>query len=275
MRTPEKKRIRSRLIFFSLLALGLLLVAVFAEQLTPFDPNAQDMSASLQAPGGVHLAGTDRFGRDMLSRILVGLKTSLLATLTLVAVITVVGTVAGVLAGYLGDALDAVLMRISDVCLAFPGLVFAMAIAALLNGGIGNAVLALALISWPKYARIARSQTLTVKNSNYIAAVRLSGSGPVKIIIKHIFPNILGPVLVTAMLDIGTMLMELAGLSFLGLGAQPPTAELGNMMSGGRSMLQTYPWVVLGPGIAIFITVVIFNLLGDAVRDYLDPHSRK
>lgn len=275
MSTPEKKRIRGRLIFLSLLALGLLLAAVFADRLTPFDPNAQDMSASLQAPGGVHLAGTDRFGRDMFSRILVGLRTSLLATLTLVAVITVAGTVAGVLAGYLGGAPDAVLMRISDVCLAFPGLVFAMAIAALLNGGIGNAVLALALISWPKYARIARSQTLTVKSSNYIAAVRLSGSGPVKMIGKHILPNILGPVLVTSMLDIGTMLMELAGLSFLGLGAQPPTAELGNMMSGGRSMLQTYPWVVLGPGVAIFITVVVFNLLGDAVRDYLDPHSEK
>lgn len=275
MSTPEKKQIRGRLIFFSLLALGLLLAAVFADRLTPFDPNAQDMSASLQAPGGVHLAGTDRFGRDMFSRILVGLRTSLLATLTLVAVITVAGTVAGVLAGYLGGAPDAVLMRISDVCLAFPGLVFAMAIAALLNGGIGNAVLALALISWPKYARIARSQTLTVKSSNYIAAVRLSGSGPVKMIGKHILPNILGPVLVTSMLDIGTMLMELAGLSFLGLGAQPPTAELGNMMSGGRSMLQTYPWVVLGPGVAIFITVVVFNLLGDAVRDYLDPHSGK
>ena len=273
MSTPEKRRIRGRLILFSILAIGLLLVAVFAERLCPFDPNAQDMSASLQAPGGVHWAGTDRFGRDMFSRILVGLKTSILATLTLVVMITVVGTIMGVLAGYLGGVTDTVLMRVSDVCLAFPGLVFAMAIAALLNGGIGNAVMALALISWPKYARIARSQTLTVKNSNYISAVRLSASGPVKIILKHIFPNILGPVLVTSMLDIGTMLMELAGLSFLGLGAQPPTAELGNMMSGGRSMLQTYPWVVLGPGIAIFITVVIFNLLGDAVRDYLDPRS--
>lgn len=274
MMTPEKKRIRIRLALFSILGLALLLVAVFAEQIAPFDPNAQDMSVSLQAPGAVYLAGTDRFGRDMFSRILVGLRTSLLATLTLVLIITVVGTVLGVLAGYLGGLPDTILMRVSDVCLAFPGLVFAMAIAALLNGGISNAVMALALISWPKYARIARSQTLTVKSSNYMSAARLSGSGPVKIIGKHIFPNILGPVLVTSMLDIGTMLMELAGLSFLGLGAQPPTAELGNMMSGGRSMLQTYPWVVLGPGIAIFITVVVFNLLGDAVRDYLDPKSR-
>ncbi len=275
MRTPEKKRIRTRLIFFSVLTLGLLLAAVFAERLAPFDPNAQDLSAALQAPSRLHPAGTDRFGRDMFSRILVGLRTSLLATLALVAVITAAGTVLGVLAGYLGGVADTALMRVSDVCLAFPGLVFAMAIAALLNGGIGSAVLALSLTGWPKYARIARSQTLTVKSSNYILAIRLSGSGPVKMIRKHIFPNILGPVLVTSMLDIGTMLMELAGLSYLGLGAQPPTAELGNMMSSGRSMLQTCPWVVLDPGIAIFITVVIFNLLGDAVRDYLDPRSKR
>lgn len=164
-------------------------------------------------------------------------------------------------------------MRVSDICLAFPGLVFAMAIAALLNGGISNAVLALALISWPKYARIARSQTLTVKNTNYMAASQLAGCTAAQMIWRHILPNIAGPILVTSMLDIGTMMMELAGLSFLGLGAQPPTAELGNMMSGGRSMLQTYPWVVIGPGLAIFTAVVIFNLLGDAMRDYLDPHN--
>ena len=132
---------------------------------------------------------------------------------------------------------------------------------------------ALAVINWPKYARIARSQTLTLKSTNYIAAARLAGGTSLQIIVKHILPNSLGPILVTAMLDIGTMLMELAGLSFLGLGAQPPTAELGNMMSGGRSMLQTYPWVVIGPGIAIFVAVVIFNLLGDTVRDYLDPRN--
>ena len=167
-------------------------------------------------------------------------------------------------------------MRISDVCLAFPGLVFALAIAALLNGGLHNAVLALAVISWPKYARIARSQTLAQKSVNYIAAAKLAGNNSIQVIVKHILPNCIGPILVTAMLDIGTMLMELAGLSFLGLGAQPPVAELGNMMSGGRSMLQTYPWVIMGPGIAIFIIVVIFNLLGDTVRDYLDPrNSRK
>lgn len=271
----RKNHIKTRLILFLILAAGLLLVAVFAQQICPYDPNAQDTSISLQPPTAAHPAGTDRFGRDMFSRILVGLQTSVLATLSLVVIITVVGTVVGVLCGYYEGVLDSVVMRISDVCLAFPGLVFALAIAALLNGGLHNAVLALAVISWPKYARIARSQTLAQKSTNYIAAARLAGNNSLQMIVKHILPNCVGPILVTSMLDIGTMLMELAGLSFLGLGAQPPTAELGNMMSGGRSMLQTYPWVIIGPGIAIFVVVVIFNLLGDTVRDYLDPRNSR
>lgn len=271
----RKNHTKTRLVVFLILAAGLLLTAVFAQQICPYDPNAQDTSISLQPPSAAHPAGTDRFGRDMFSRILVGLQTSVLATLSLVVIITLVGTVLGVLCGYYEGVLDSVVMRISDVCLAFPGLVFALAIAALLNGGLHNAVLALAVISWPKYARIARSQTLAQKSTNYIAAAKLAGSSSRQIIVKHIPPNCAGPILVTAMLDIGTMLMELAGLSFLGLGAQPPTAELGNMMSGGRSMLQTYPWVILGPGIAIFIVVVIFNLLGDTVRDYLDPRNSR
>lgn len=271
----RKNHTKTRLVVFLILAAGLLLTAVFAQQICPYDPNAQDTSISLQPPSAAHPAGTDRFGRDMFSRILVGLQTSVLATLSLVVIITLVGTVLGVLCGYYEGVLDSVVMRISDVCLAFPGLVFALAIAALLNGGLHNAVLALAVISWPKYARIARSQTLAQKSTNYIAAAKLAGSSSRQIIVKHILPNCAGPILVTAMLDIGTMLMELAGLSFLGLGAQPPTAELGNMMSGGRSMLQTYPWVILGPGIAIFIVVVIFNLLGDTVRDYLEPRNSR
>lgn len=167
------------------------------------------------------------------------------------------------------------MMRISDVCLAFPGLVFAMAIAAILGGGIQNAIIALAVVSWPKYSRIARSQTLALKEEPYIYAAILAGDSSAQILVRHVLPNMIGPVLVTAMLDIGTMMMELAGLSFLGLGAQIPMAEWGSMMSGGRSMIQTYPWVVLSPGIAIFISVVIFNLLGDTVRDYLDPKNSR
>lgn len=270
----RKNTAKRRLWFFAALALLLMLAVLFARQLCPYDPNAQ-IFAVLQPPSAEHIAGTDRYGRDMFCRILMGLRTSVLYTLALVAVITVVGTAAGVLCGFRGGILDTLVMRLSDVCLAFPGLVFALAIAALLGGGLHNAVFALAVISWPKYARIARSQTLTLRDADFIAAARLAGCTPTQQIFRHILPNILGPILVTAALDIGTMMMELAGLSFLGLGAKPPTAELGNMMSGGRSMLQTYPWVVLGPGVAIFVAVAICNLLGDALRDYLDPHTQR
>lgn len=271
----KKSTIRARLVFFLILAGMLLLVTVFAGQLAPYDPYAQDLAQSMLPPSAAHWMGTDRYGRDLFSRVLVGAQTSILSTLALVGVISIFGTVVGTLCGYYGGMVDSVVMRISDVCLAFPGLVFALAIAALLGGGVGNAVIALAVISWPKYARVARSQTLALKSTPFIAAARLSGCTSVQMIPRHILPNILGPILVTAMLDIGTMMMELAGLSFLGLGAQPPTAEWGNMMSGGRSMLQTYPWLVLSPGFAIFLTVVIFNLLGDTVRDYMDPKNSR
>lgn len=261
-------------IFLGLVSL-LMLVALFSEQLAPYDPYAQNLDEALQPPSARHIMGTDRHGRDMFSRVLAGGKTSIYATLALVAAISVFGTVVGTLCGYYGGKVDSIVMRISDVCLAFPGLVFAMAVAALLGGGISNAVLALAVISWPKYSRVARSQTLALKSSPFIHAARLSGNSSTRIILWHILPNILGPILVTAMLDIGTMMMELAGLSFLGLGAKPPMAEWGNMMSSGRSMLQMYPWIVLSPGIGIFVSVVLFNLLGDTVRDYLDPRNSR
>ena len=271
----KKNTVKGRLIFFLILAVILLLVTIFADRIVPYDPYAQDLSRSMVPPSAEHLMGTDRYGRDMFSRVIVGAQVSIFSTLALVGVISVFGTIVGTLCGYYGGAFDSIVMRISDVCLAFPGLVFALAIAALLGGGVGNAVIALAVISWPKYARVARGQTLALKNVPFMLAARLSGCTSLQMILRHILPNILGPILVTAMLDIGTMMMELAGLSFLGLGAQPPTAEWGNMMSGGRSMLQTYPWLVLSPGLAIFVTVVIFNLLGDTVRDYMDPKNSR
>lgn len=267
----KRNTIRIRLWIFGGLAVLLILVAVFAKELCPYDPAAQDLSKALQPPGGTHLLGTDRFGRDMLSRIIAGARISVFSALILVAVTAVTGTLLGVLCGYFGGWVDAVMMRISDICLAFPGLVAAMGIAAVLGGGIQNAVVAIAVVSWPKYARLARSQTLAVREEPYVAASRLAGSRPDQIIFRHVIPNVAGSILVTAVLDIGTMMMEIAALSFLGLGAQTPTAEWGSMMSDGRSMLQTYPWVVLTPGLAIFISVAVFNLLGDTLRDYLDP----
>ncbi len=276
VRTQKIRRstVKLRLVVFGTLVGLLLLATVFAAYLAPYDPYAQDLEQSMEPPSAVHIMGTDRYGRDMFSRVLVGAQASIASTFILVLVISVFGTIVGTLCGYYGGTADNIVMRISDICLAFPGLVFAMAVAALLGGGVSNAVIALAVISWPKYSRVARSQTLSLKSAPFIHAARLSGSSSEKIILRHILPNIMGPIMVTAMLDIGTMMMELAGLSFLGLGAKPPMAEWGNMMSSGRSMLQTYPWLVLSPGAAIFVSVVLFNLLGDTVRDYMDPKNQ-
>lgn len=270
-----KSRTRQKLFFFGGLAIALLLVAAFAPFLTPYDPYEQDLGIALQPPGAAHLLGTDRYGRDMLSRVIMGSRTTIFSALLLVLIITIAGGVMGIFCGYHGGKPDAFLMRVSDVFLAFPGMVFAIAAASVLKGGVINAVIALACISWPKYARITRSQVLAVKHMPYLSAAKLSGCGPWKRIGKHILPNIAGTVIVTAVLDIGSMIMEIAGLSFLGLGAAPPTAEWGSMMSNGRSMLQTAPWVILSPGCAIFLTVMIFNLTGDTVRDLLDPRQRK
>lgn len=270
-----KSRTKRKMFFFGGLVFTVLLVAAFAPFLTPYDPYEQDLSIALQPPSAAHLLGTDRYGRDMLSRVIMGSQTTIFSALLLVAVITIVGGAVGIFCGYHGGKLDAFLMRVSDIFLAFPGMVFAIAVASVMSGGVINAVIALACISWPKYARITRSQVMMLKHLPYISAAKLSGCGVWKIICKHIVPNIAGLVIVTAVLDIGTMIMEIAGLSFLGLGAAPPTAEWGSMMSNGRSMLQTSPWVILSPGCAIFLTVMIFNLAGDTVRDVLDPRQRK
>ena len=274
VQSVSRDHTRLKVAVFGTLALLVICVAVFAQGLCPCDPYAQDLSQALKPPSGEHIAGTDRYGRDLLSRVIMGAQVSIFSTLVLVAIIATVGTIVGVICGWKGGKVDVVLMRISDVFLAFPGLVFALAIAAVLGGGVMNAVIALAAISWPKYARIARGLTLAQKNEPYLQATRLAGCGTAQLVFKHILPNIAGPLLVTAMLDIGTMMMELAGLSFLGLGAQPPMAEWGSMMSDNRNLLQTAPWTVIAPGLAIFATVMIFNLLGDTIRDFMDPSHR-
>ena len=238
-----KNHLKTRLILFGMLALLLVIGSCFSEAFCPYDPYLQDLSNAKAAPSAAHLLGTDRYGRDMLSRVITGSKTSIYSTLLLVGFITVFGTIIGIVCAWNGRWLDTLLMRISDMFLAFPGLVFALAVAAVLGGGVQNAIIALAVISWPKYARVARSQTLAQKETVYIRAAKLAGCSTGKLIFKHILPNIFGPILVTAMLDIGTMMMELAGLSFLGLGAKPPIAEWGSMMSDTRNLLTTHPWV--------------------------------
>ncbi len=258
---------------YLILAGSLIFVAIFAEYLTPFDPYVQNLESALTPPNSVNLLGTDRYGRDVLSRVIIGSQTTLCASLLLLSVISIVGSLIGAICGYNGGKLDTILMRISDIFLAFPQMVFAVAVAGILGGGLFNAAFALAIIGWTKYARIARGLTLTIRSLPYIDAAKMAGTSSIGILFSHILPNIAGAILVTAALDIGTIIMELAGLSFLGLGAQPPTAEWGAMMNNGRSMLQTASWVILSPGFAIFITVAIFNLLGDKLRDVMDKKS--
>lgn len=274
LQNVQKNTLQRKLYFFGALALLLVAASFFSEQLCPYDPYMQDLSLTKAAPSAEHLLGTDRYGRDMLSRVIAGSKTSIFSTLLLVSFITLFGSLIGIICAWMGRKTDTVLMRLSDMFLAFPGLVFALAVAAVLGGGVHNAIFALAAISWPKYARLARSQTLALQAAPFMQAAKMAGSSTFKLIYKHVIPNISGPILVTAVLDIGTMMMELAGLSFLGLGAKPPIPEWGSMMSDTRNLLPTQPWVTLAPGFAIFFSVMIFNLLGDTVRDYLDPKRR-
>ena len=275
MRQPSIRRgVRTRLVIFGILALLLILFSAFSAYLTPYDPYLQDLSQAKAPPSAEHLLGTDRYGRDMLSRVIVGSRTSIFSTLLLVAAVTVLGTAVGLCGGFFGGWADTVLMRVSDIFLAFPGLVFALAVAGALGGGLHNAILALAAVSWPKYARLARSQTLARREAPWMQAARLSGSGTAGLLLRHMLPNILGPILVTAVLDIGTMMMELAALSFLGLGILIPTPSWGNILRGGRGCLTTAPHIATISGLLIFIAVIGFNLVGDAVRDYADPKNR-
>ena len=275
IQTVKKDRLKYKLIAFSILALLLIAAAFFSESLCPYDPYEQNLAIAKAAPSAEHLLGTDRFGRDMFSRIIAGSYTSIFSTLLLVGFITVFGSLIGIVCAWSGKWIDTLLMRLADMFLAFPGLVFALAVAAVLGGGVHNAILALAAISWPKYARLARSQALAQQSATYMQAAKMAGNSTFQMIYKHVIPNISGPILITAMLDIGTMMMELAGLSFLGLGAKPPIPEWGSMMSDTRNLLATHPWVTLSPGVAIFVSVMVFNLLGDTVRDWLYPKNRR
>ena len=254
----------------SFLVAVIVFIAIFANFLTPQDPYLQNLEGALAPPSSQNWLGTDRYGRDIFSRVIVGSQTTLFATFLLLITITTFGTLIGICGGYFGGKIDLFLMRLTDLFLSLPQMVFAIAAAGILGGGLFNAAAALAFIGWTKYARLSRSLVLQIRDADFISSAQITGATKSKIIFKHILPNIAGTILVTAALDIGTIIMELAGLSFLGLGAQPPTAEWGAMMNNGRVFLQTASWVILSPGIAIFITVATFNLFGDKLRDILD-----
>lgn len=257
----------------SVLVLCLLLIAIAAPVIAPYDPTHAAMKDAFLEPGAQHLFGTDKLGRDCFSRVLYGARASLTGVLVLVASVFVVGTTMGVVSGYFGGKVDMVIMRISDMMISFPGMILAIAIAGIMGGSLVNAVFALTIVSWTKYARLSRSMVLKVKRRDFVEAAIVNGGTPGHILWVHILPNILPMMVITAAADIGALMMELAGLSFLGFGSQPPTPEWGLMLNEGRQQLQTAPWLMFFPGLAIFVTVVVFNLWGDNLRDVLDPRG--
>ena len=257
----------------SVLVLCLLLIAIAAPVIAPYDPTHAAMKDAFLEPGAQHLFGTDKLGRDCFSRVLYGARASLTGVLVLVASVFVVGTTMGVVSGYFGGKVDMVIMRISDMLISFPGMILAIAVAGIMGGSLVNAVFALTIVSWTKYARLSRSMVLKVKRRDFVEAAIVNGGTPGHILWVHILPNILPMMVITAAADIGALMMELAGLSFLGFGSQPPAPEWGLMLNEGRQQLQTAPWLMFFPGLAIFVTVVVFNLWGDNLRDVLDPRG--
>ncbi|WP_298041251.1 ABC transporter permease [uncultured Microbacterium sp.] len=253
----------------TVIALAWVIVAFTAQWWVPFGPNAQVLPR-LQAPGIDTLMGTDGTGRDIFSRLMTGATVTIPLALMLVICALIIGTILGAVAGYFGGWADEVLMRITDLFMAFPTVILAMVIAASLGPSLYNAVIAAVIVSWPQYARVTRSIVLSLRQQNYVVAGRLLGHSPLRSLFVDILPNIAGPVLVLATLDIGTAILLLSGLSFLGLGAQPPTAEWGSMISAAMSNFDAW-WLGVFPGLAILSVVVAFNFIGDAMRDVLDP----
>ncbi|WP_417203345.1 ABC transporter permease [Acetoanaerobium sticklandii] len=265
----NKLNIRIYILLF-LIAL-LMIVSLIAPYLCPNDPNYTDLSLAKQAPSKTFIFGTDSYGRCVFSRVLMGAKVSIFSSLFLVLGTFLFGSTYGMICGYFGGKIDRTLMGFVDILLAFPDMILAIAVAGILGGGLINAMLALAFTGWTSYARLARGSVMTIKSEVFIKAARLSGNGDLRIIIKYILPNIIGPLVVNATLQIGGMMMGLAGLSFLGIGIQIPHAEWGSMINEGRSLMQTAPWIILYPGVVIMVAVMVFNFLGDSIRDLLDP----
>lgn len=262
------------LCFFSIAALLIILAAVCAPVVTGgISYSEAVLKDSLQPPSAEHIFGTDKLGRDIFARVIYGARISLAATFTVVGVIFLVGSVLGILAGYFGGWLDTIIMRIADMMVSFPGMIFAMAIAGVMGASVKNAIIAVSMVSWPKYARLARSLVLKIRHEDYVAAAIVTGSKTLYILINYMIPNVIPTLIITAATDIGGMMLELAGLSFLGFGAKAPAPEWGLMLNEGRQFIQNAPWMTIFPGAAIFVVVMVFNLLGDAFRDYLDPRD--
>ena len=263
----------------AVVALVLLIViifaAIFADLLSPYDYTEQFPKDNFLKPSRAHLMGTDNFGRDIFSRVLHGAQVSLKIGFTSVIISTVIGVIIGALAGYYEGIFDAIIMRVMDTILSIPQLVLAIALAAALGGGMRNLILAVSLSSIPSYARIVRSQVMSVKNLEYIESARLAGVKTFKLIFAEILPNCFAPIIVQATTGVGTAILSAASLSFIGMGIMPPEAEWGQMLSEGRAYIRNYPHITLFPGMAIAITILLLNIVGDALRDAFDPKFRR
>lgn len=262
------------LIFILLLAL-IALVTYIAPGVLPYDPYAQNLSESFAPPSAAHIFGCDQQGRDILSRILIGSQISLTVGILAVLISLTIGVLLGAVAGYKGGKIDTIIMRLMDMMLAIPSILLAIAFMAALGRGIDKAIIAIGIVSIPEYARIVRSQILAVKENDYVAAARVIGDGDAAIIFRHILPNVLPSIIVRATLGISGAILDAAALGFLGLGVEPPQAEWGDMLGRGRNFIFSAPHTMLFPGVAITLTVLAFNLMGDGIRDALDPKARK
>jgi peptide/nickel transport system permease protein len=255
----------------SVIAVAWIVVAIFAPLIAPYDPLAQNFAIS-QAPSGAHLFGTDELGRDVLSRVIFGSRVSVPIALLLVTLAALIGGLVGGVAGYFRGIVDGFSMRMVDLVFAFPPIILAMVVAAVLGRGLQNAALAIVVVAWPSYARVVRGLVLSVGDSEYVESARLLGSSARRTLFRDVLPNVAGPVLVLATLDLANAILLLSGLSFLGLGAQPPQAEWGSMVADGAQYFQWW-WIGTFPGLAIFTAVLAFNFLGDSLRDLFDPQT--
>ena len=268
LRRPARARLAP---FGAAVLVAAIVVAVAAPLLAPYDPLAQNLANSLARPGRAHWLGTDNVGRDVLSRVIWGTRVSLLAGFVSVAIAALTGGVLGMLAGYAGGRADSVVMRLMDAVLSFPPLVLALALGAVLGAGLSGVLIALGVVYAPTFARLMRGQVLSVKTREYVQAARALGASGWWIARRHVLPNAATPIVVQASLSVAFAILAEASLSFLGLGVQPPAASWGSMINAGRGYLQQAPWIVFGPGAALFVTVVGLNFVGDAIRDGLDP----
>ncbi len=264
----DKLALLGFIIIMVIIGAGLL-----APYISPHDPIKVELSQRLQEPNGEFLMGTDHQGRCILSRVIHGTRLSLRTSFLVLVIIMTMGILVGTVSGYTGGKVDSFIVSIIDILLAFPGLVLALAIAGMLGPGITNVMLAIAAVHWVGYARIVRGMVVSIKEKEYVMAARAAGTTHVNIVLRHVLPNILSPVIVLATLDMGAIILSISGISFLGLGAQPPIPEWGAMLNDSLPYMQTAPWLMLFPGLAIFTTVLSFNLMGDGLRDIFDPRS--